>query len=92
MILHISRHDPYESIRDWVNKFSLPTAKKIRKRRRKASDKWHLDEVRVKIREQIYWLWRAVDDEGKEDGKVQTSPKISVSRRVDLPTDSTTET
>ena len=26
--------------------------------------KGHLDEVRVKIRGQNYWLWRAVDDEG----------------------------
>lgn len=64
MMLYRGIELTYESIRDWVNKFSLPAAKKIRKRRAKASDKWHLDEVRVKIRGQIYWLWRAVDDEG----------------------------
>jgi putative transposase len=45
-------------------KFSLPATKKIRKSRARTSGKWHLDEVRVKIRGQIYWLWRAVDDKG----------------------------
>ena len=64
MMLYRGIEVTYESIRDWVNKFSLPAAKKIRKNRAKASDKWHLDEVRVKIRGQVYWLWRAVDDEG----------------------------
>ena len=64
MMLYRGIEVTYESIRDWVNKFSLPAAKKIRKHRAKASDKWHLDEVRVTIRGQIYWLWRAVDDEG----------------------------
>ncbi len=64
MMLYRGIEVSYESIRDWVNKFSLPAAKKIRKCRAKVSDKWHLDEVRIKIRGQIYWLWRAVDDEG----------------------------
>ena len=54
----------YESIRDGVNKFGLTASKRIRKLRAKASDRWHLEEVRIKIRGQIYWLWRAVDDEG----------------------------
>lgn len=65
MMLYRGIEVTYESIRDWVHKFSLPAAKKIRKNRAKASDKWHLDEVRVKIRGQIYRLWRAVDSEGK---------------------------
>ena len=64
MMLYWGIEVSYESIRDWVNKFSLPAARRIRKRRHKASDKWHLDEVRVKISGQVYWLWRAVDDEG----------------------------
>ena len=51
-------------MRNWVYKFSGSAAKKIRRNRDKANDKWHLDEVRVKISGQIYWLWRAVDDEG----------------------------
>ena len=54
----------YESIRDWVNKFSLPAAKKIRKNRPRLSDKWHLDEVRIVIKGEVHWLWRAVDEEG----------------------------
>ena len=64
MMLYRGIELTYESIRDWFNKFSLPAAKKIKKRRAKANDNWHLDEVRVKIRGQIYWLWQAVDDEG----------------------------
>lgn len=64
MMLYRGIEVTYESIRDWVNKFSLTAAKRIRERRAKASDKWHLDEVRIKIRGQIYWLWRAVDDQG----------------------------
>jgi len=27
-------------------------------------DKWHLDEVAVKIAGQKHWLWRAVDQDG----------------------------
>lgn len=64
MMLYRGIEVTYESIRDWVNKFSLPAAKKIRKRRARASDKWHLDEVRIVIKGEIYWLWRAVDSEG----------------------------
>src|SRR5215207_9197593 len=29
-----------------------------------AGDKWHLDEVEVKIAGQKHWLWRAVDQDG----------------------------
>ncbi len=54
----------YESIRGWIHKFSRELANKIR-RRRKVSDKWHLDEVRIKINGKVYWLWRGVDSEGQ---------------------------
>ncbi len=30
----------------------------------RAGDKWHLDEVAVKIAGQKHWLWRAVDQDG----------------------------
>ncbi len=29
-----------------------------------ASDKWHLDEVQLKIKGKKHWLWRAVDQDG----------------------------
>ena len=64
MMLYRGIEVTYESIRDWVNKFSLPAAKKIRKNRPRLSDKWHLDEVRIVIKGEVHWLWRAVDEEG----------------------------
>ena len=36
----------------------------MRQRRRKPTDKWHLDEVFVTINGHRYYLWRAVDSEG----------------------------
>ena len=39
-------------------------AHQLRKRRRKPTDKWLLDEVFVTINGHRYYLWRAVDSEG----------------------------
>jgi putative transposase len=36
----------------------------LRRRRARASDKWHLDEVQLKIKGKRHWLWRAVDKHG----------------------------
>jgi len=36
----------------------------LRRRRARAGDKWHLDEVQLKIKGKKHWLWRAVDSEG----------------------------
>ncbi len=38
----------------------------IKKRERKPSDKWHLDEMTVKINGEPFILWRAVDQDGIE--------------------------
>ena len=65
MMLYRGIEVTYESIREWINKLSLPAARKIKKRRAKVSDTWHLDEVRIKIKGEVYWLWRAVDSEGQ---------------------------
>jgi len=37
----------------------------LRRRRPRASARWHLDEMVIKIRDWEYGLWRAVDDEGE---------------------------
>lgn len=29
------------------------------------SRKWHLDQMRVEIKKEVYWLWRAVDEHGQ---------------------------
>lgn len=56
----------YESIRKWCLKFSRKYAAVLRKREHKRSDKWHLDEMTLKINGVPYVLWRAVDSEGYE--------------------------
>jgi len=55
----------YETVRRWALKFGRIYAQQIRCRRPRPSDRWHLDEVFLKIGGKIVYLWRAVDDEGE---------------------------
>ena len=52
----------YETIRQWVDKFSAKYAKRIKKRTERPSPVWHLDEIYTKINGKMVYLWRAVDD------------------------------
>jgi putative transposase len=54
----------YERIRSWCAKFGPVYAAQLRRRRPRPGDKWHLDEVFVKIDGTTYYLWRAVDQHG----------------------------
>jgi putative transposase len=54
----------HETVRQWARKFGQDFANRIRRRLPMAGDKWHLDEVAVKIASKEYWLWRAVDQDG----------------------------
>jgi putative transposase len=54
----------YESIRAWCGKFGPAYAAGLRRRRARPADKWHLDEVSLKIKGKRHWLWRAVDKHG----------------------------
>jgi putative transposase len=54
----------YETIRSWCAKFGPDYACRLRRRRARPGDKWHLDEVFVKIKGTIHYLWRAVDQDG----------------------------
>lgn len=57
----------HETIRFWVRKFGPIIARNIcRKQCYKATDKWHLDEVRMVIGGEVFWLWRAIDSNGEE--------------------------
>ena len=56
----------YEAIRGWCVKFSKDFKDVIKKRERKPGDKWHLDEMIIKINGKTFILWRAVDSEGHE--------------------------
>jgi hypothetical protein len=54
----------HETVRQWALKFGQAFANQIRRRLLCAGDKWHLDEVVVKIAGVTHWLWRAVDQTG----------------------------
>jgi putative transposase len=54
----------HETVRQWSLKFGQAFANRIRRRLPRAGDKWHLDEVVVKIAGKKRWLWRAVDQDG----------------------------
>src|SRR3982074_1805915 len=55
----------YETVRRWVMKFGPMIARRLRQRRPRPSDRWHLDEMIVRIGLRRMYLWRAVDHEGE---------------------------
>ena len=55
----------YETVRRWVLKFGPVIARRLRRRRPRPSDRWHLDEMVVRIAGRRMYLWRAVDHEGE---------------------------
>jgi putative transposase len=55
----------YETVRRWVLKFGPAIARRLRQRRPRPSDRWHLDEMMVRIAGERMYLWRAVDHEGE---------------------------
>ena len=65
MMLYRGISVTYESIRKWCLKFAQSYANQIRRKRPKAADKWHLDEVVIKIKGKQFYLWRAVDKNGQ---------------------------
>jgi putative transposase len=54
----------YETVRRWCQKFGQTFADGLRRRRPRPGDKWHMDEVQLKINGTKHWRWRAVDQEG----------------------------
>src|SRR3978361_1737873 len=54
----------YESMRRWCLKFGASFASSLRRRRPRPGDKWHLDEVFIRIQGELHYLWRAVDQHG----------------------------
>jgi putative transposase len=54
----------HETVRRWALKFGQAFANRIRWRLPRAGDKWHLDEVAIRIAGATHWLWRAVDQTG----------------------------
>ena len=54
----------HETVRQWCAKFGQAYANGLRRRRPRPGDKWHLDEVFIKIGGKTHYLWRAVDQHG----------------------------
>jgi putative transposase len=54
----------YETIREWCLKFGQTYANGLRRRSSQPGDRWHLDEVFLKINGRLHYLWRAVDQDG----------------------------
>ncbi len=54
----------YESIREWGLRFGRMFANTLKRRRPRPGDKWHLDEVFIRIRGKLHYLWRAIDQDG----------------------------
>ena len=55
----------HEAVRLWCLKFGPTFAKKLRHRRGRPGDIWHLDELFIRVRGKRYYLWRAVDQDGQ---------------------------
>src|SRR6266853_987376 len=55
----------YERVRSWVLKFGPMIARRLRQVRPRPSDRWHLDEMVVRIAGNRVYLWRAVDHDGE---------------------------
>jgi putative transposase len=54
----------HESIRTWGLRFGRLFANTLKRRRPRPGDKWHLDEVFIRIQGKQHYLWRAVDQDG----------------------------
>ncbi len=54
----------YETVREWCLKFGQNYANGLRRKSARAGDRWHLDEVFLKINGRSHFLWRAVGQDG----------------------------
>ena len=54
----------YETVRQWCQRFGPVYARRLRCRRGRLGDTWHLDELFVTVQGRRQYLWRAVDEDG----------------------------
>jgi len=54
----------HQTVKDWNLRFGKLFAEEIKKRRRKPTKRWHIDEMHCKIAGKKLYLWRAVDSDG----------------------------
>jgi putative transposase len=70
----------HEAMRYWCRKFGQTYANRLRRRRPRPGDKWHLDEVFLTIHGERQYLWRAADQAGH--GHCQLIEADSVIRQM----------
>jgi putative transposase len=68
----------YETVRSWVLKFGPVIARRLRRRRPRPGDRWHLDEMVVRIAGKRMYLWCAVDHEGEVLDMLVQSRRVAV--------------
>ena len=54
----------YETVRRWCRTLGSAYARRLRQRRGRLGDTWHLDELFVTLNGRQQYLWRAVDEDG----------------------------
>ncbi len=54
----------HETVRAWCETFGPDYAGQVRRRRPRLGDKWHLDEMVIRMNGVQHYLWRAVDQRG----------------------------
>ncbi len=72
----------YETVRAWGLRFGRQFANELKRRRPKPGDKWHLDEVFIRIGGKQHCLWRAIDQDGHVlDTLVQSRRNAKAAKR-----------
>ncbi len=72
----------YESIRSWGLRFGRMFANTLKRRRPRPGDKWHMDEVFIRIQGKLHYLWRAIDQDGNVlDSLVQSRRSAKAAKR-----------
>lgn len=67
MLLERGIEVTFETIRKWCKTWGPVFAKEIRRKKGSSfKNKWHIAEVRLKIKGEIFWLWRLIDGNGEE--------------------------
>ena len=75
----------HETVRQWCAKFGQGYANQLRRRRPRPGDKWHVDEVFIRINGSHHYLWRAVDHDGNVLDVLVQSRRNAVAAKKVLP-------
>ena len=68
----------YETVREWCLKFGQTYANGLRHKSSRLGDRWHLDEVFLKINGRLHYLWRAVEPAQNDDTRPRMSRQIII--------------